>query len=141
MMTVHKLCQHHQACSIQPGAQERLTLGIALQVANVPEPVTDVHSLLCCFVNSVGHQAWCLMFLSVAVRLQKRAGAKGFGLFATKPIVAGQFVIEYIGEVLEEDEYVRRKEFYLEVRFRLALSYHAQIHCRLCCISSVRRSK
>ncbi|MEW5316180.1 MAG: hypothetical protein WDW38_007566 [Sanguina aurantia] len=45
----------------------------------------------------------------------KRAGAKGFGLFATKVITAGQFVIEYIGEVLEEEEYVRRKEFYLEV--------------------------
>lgn len=73
----------------------------------------------------------------MAARLQKRAGAKGFGLFATKPIVAGQFVIEYIGEVLEEDEYVRRKEFYLEVRVRLALSYHAQIHGRLCCVSSV----
>lgn len=46
---------------------------------------------------------------------QKRAGAKGFGLFATKVITAGQFIIEYIGEVLEEEEYVRRKEFYLEV--------------------------
>ncbi len=48
--------------------------------------------------------------------LQKRAGAKGFGLYALEPIVAGQFIIEYIGEVLDEDEYLRRKDFYAEVR-------------------------
>lgn len=46
---------------------------------------------------------------------QRRAGAKGFGLFAVDPIKAGQFIIEYIGEVLEEEEYMRRKEFYQEV--------------------------
>ncbi|KAG1676074.1 hypothetical protein FOA52_014939 [Chlamydomonas sp. UWO 241] len=45
----------------------------------------------------------------------KRAGAKGFGLFATEPIKAGSFIIEYVGEVLEEEEYLRRKEFYFEV--------------------------
>ncbi len=39
---------------------------------------------------------------------QKRAGAKGFGLFATEDLKSGQFVIEYIGEVLEEEEYLRR---------------------------------
>ncbi len=32
--------------------------------------------------------------------LQRRAGAKGFGLFATEDLVAGQFIIEYIGEVI-----------------------------------------
>ncbi|KAI8470635.1 MAG: hypothetical protein J3K34DRAFT_521189 [Monoraphidium minutum] len=42
----------------------------------------------------------------------KRAGAKGFGLFAEEAIKAGQFIIEYIGEVLEEEEYLRRKDYY-----------------------------
>lgn len=84
--------------------------------------------------------------------LQRRAGAKGFGLFATEDLKAGQFIIEYIGEVtiesspnsvaalvtasfrtilyhassllsfdpsymvqvLEEEEYLRRKEYYQE---------------------------
>ncbi|GAX78574.1 hypothetical protein CEUSTIGMA_g6014.t1, partial [Chlamydomonas eustigma] len=45
----------------------------------------------------------------------KRAGPKGFGLFAAEDIKAGQFIIEYVGEVLEEEEYLRRKEFYQEV--------------------------
>lgn len=40
--------------------------------------------------------------------LQRRAGAKGFGLFAAVDMKAGQFVIEYLGEVLEEEEYHRR---------------------------------
>ena len=43
---------------------------------------------------------------------QRRAGAKGFGLFTEEALGEGQFVIEYIGEVLEEEEYLRRKEFY-----------------------------
>ena len=47
--------------------------------------------------------------------LQKRAGPKGFGLFAEQDIKAGQFLIEYIGEVLEEEEYMRRKEYYIEI--------------------------
>ncbi|KAG2485616.1 hypothetical protein HYH03_015679 [Edaphochlamys debaryana] len=45
----------------------------------------------------------------------RRAGAKGFGLFALEDIKAGQFIIEYIGEVLEEDEYQRRKDYYMSV--------------------------
>ena len=49
------------------------------------------------------------------MRMQKRAGAKGHGLFAAEAIRAGQFIIEYVGEVLEEDEYLRRKDFYQEV--------------------------
>jgi hypothetical protein len=28
---------------------------------------------------------------------------------------AGQFIIEYVGEVLEEEEYVRRKEYYMDI--------------------------
>lgn len=43
-----------------------------------------------------------------------RAGAKGFGLFAAQDMKAGQFVIEYLGEVLEEEEYHRRKEYFIE---------------------------
>ena len=49
------------------------------------------------------------------MRMQRRAGPKGFGLFAEQDIKAGQFIIEYIGEVLEEDEYLRRKDFYHDV--------------------------
>ena len=32
--------------------------------------------------------------------VQRRAGAKGFGLFAAQDLVAGQFIIEYVGEVI-----------------------------------------
>ena len=46
--------------------------------------------------------------------MQRRAGAKGFGLFTEEALSEGQFVIEYIGEVLEEEEYLRRKEYYQE---------------------------
>jgi hypothetical protein len=45
----------------------------------------------------------------------KRAGPKGFGLFSKVDLVKGQFIIEYVGEVLEEEEYARRKNFYAEV--------------------------
>ena len=31
--------------------------------------------------------------------LQRRAGRKGFGLFTTQDLKAGQFIIEYVGEV------------------------------------------
>lgn len=31
--------------------------------------------------------------------LQRRAGAKGFGLFTREDLKAGQFVMEYVGEV------------------------------------------
>ena len=41
-----------------------------------------------------------------------RAGRKGFGLFAKGDLPAGTFLIEYVGEVLEEEEYERRKHFY-----------------------------
>ena len=41
-----------------------------------------------------------------------RAGRKGFGLFAKEDLPAGTFLIEYVGEVLEEEEYERRKQFY-----------------------------
>lgn len=44
---------------------------------------------------------------------QRRAGAKGFGLFAAADLAAGQFLVEYVGEVLEEEEYLRRKGWYM----------------------------
>lgn len=34
----------------------------------------------------------------------KKCGAKGWGIFAQLPISAGQFVIEYVGEVIDADE-------------------------------------
>lgn len=36
--------------------------------------------------------------------IPKRCGAKGWGIFAQLPISAGQFVIEYVGEVIDADE-------------------------------------
>lgn len=48
-----------------------------------------------------------------SLSLQRRAGPKGFGLYAGEDLAAGQFLIEYIGEVLEEEEYIRRKQYYI----------------------------
>ncbi|KAF6266782.1 hypothetical protein COO60DRAFT_1265640 [Scenedesmus sp. NREL 46B-D3] len=50
-------------------------------------------------------------YAKLAVR---RAGPKGFGLYAEEDVAAGQFLIEYIGEVLEEEEYIRRKQYYIQ---------------------------
>jgi hypothetical protein len=44
-----------------------------------------------------------------------RAGLKGFGLFAKDAIRKGTFIVEYVGEVLDEEEYLRRKEYYHSV--------------------------
>lgn len=46
--------------------------------------------------------------------VQRRAGPKGFGLYADQDIGAGEFVIQYVGEVLEEEEYLRRKHYYIQ---------------------------
>ena len=42
----------------------------------------------------------------------KRTGRKGHGLFTKQPLKKGQFIIEYVGEVLHEDEYRVRKARY-----------------------------
>ena len=39
------------------------------------------------------------MSVKLFLQLQRRAGAKGFGLFTKEDLQAGQFIIEYIGEV------------------------------------------
>lgn len=44
-----------------------------------------------------------------------RAGLKGFGLYAKAAIPKGHFIVEYVGEVLDEEEYLRRKEYYASV--------------------------
>ena len=41
-----------------------------------------------------------------------RTGRKGHGLFAKEAIAKKQFIIEYVGEVLHEDEYRKRKQTY-----------------------------
>ena len=43
-----------------------------------------------------------------------RTGRKGHGLFSKQNLKKGQFIIEYIGEVLHEDEYRARKQRYEE---------------------------
>ena len=45
----------------------------------------------------------------------RRAGLKGFGLFAKEDIKKGAFIVEYVGEVLDEEEYLRRKDYYHSV--------------------------
>ena len=45
----------------------------------------------------------------------RRAGLKGFGLFALEDIKKGAFIVEYVGELLDEEEYLRRKEYYHSV--------------------------
>ena len=35
------------------------------------------------------------------ILMQRRAGPKGFGLFTKQDLKAGQFVIEYVGEVIQ----------------------------------------
>lgn len=35
-------------------------------------------------------------------------------MYAEEDVTAGQFLIEYIGEVLEEEEYTRRKQYYIQ---------------------------
>ena len=42
----------------------------------------------------------------------KRTGKKGHGLFAAQDVRAGEFVMEYCGEVLHEDAYAERKQRY-----------------------------
>ena len=44
----------------------------------------------------------------------QRTGRKGHGLFTKQALRKGQFIIEYIGEVLHEDEYRSRKARYDE---------------------------
>ena len=43
-----------------------------------------------------------------------RAGKKGFGLQTLQDLKRGQFIIEYVGEVLEEAKYALRKKKYAE---------------------------
>lgn len=57
---------------------------------------------ICCWEDLTVHcQCFCdaTTNLKHSLHLQRRAGAKGFGLFAPEDLKAGQFIIEYIGEV------------------------------------------
>lgn len=40
----------------------------------------------------------------------RETGAKGYGLFAMEDIQAGQFIIEYVGEVIDKVEFEKRFE-------------------------------
>ena len=44
----------------------------------------------------------------------RRAGKKGMGLFCSEPLAKGQFITEYVGEVLDERTYAARKAAYDE---------------------------
>ena len=54
----------------------------------------------------------------VDVGLMQPTGPKGFGLLTKEAIKAGDFIIEYVGEVVSEDEYLRRKIKYQDSRRR-----------------------
>lgn len=54
------------------------------------------------------------LLLLLLLLLQRRAGPKGHGLYTDEDLAAGQFVIQYVGEVLEEEEYLRRKHYYIQ---------------------------
>eukprot|EP00232_Nephroselmis_pyriformis_P009501 CAMPEP_0182881104 /NCGR_PEP_ID=MMETSP0034_2-20130328/16974_1 /TAXON_ID=156128 /ORGANISM="Nephroselmis pyriformis, Strain CCMP717" /LENGTH=416 /DNA_ID=CAMNT_0025014127 /DNA_START=198 /DNA_END=1445 /DNA_ORIENTATION=- len=43
---------------------------------------------------------------------EARSGKKGYGLFAGEDMKAGAFIIEYVGEVLEDHTYSERKSIY-----------------------------
>lgn len=50
--------------------------------------------------------------------IPKRSGAKGWGIYAQLPVSAGQFVLEYVGEVIDADELdVRSRECEKEPHF------------------------
>ena len=59
--------------------------------------------------TKVVHCVWCAIFCQYTITaaysstcmcgMQRRAGAKGFGLFACEDLQPNQFIIEYIGEV------------------------------------------
>lgn len=98
----------------------------------------DVMICACCVEDGVGCGADCLNRLVLSEcdpahcpcgsacqnqRLSRRAyravsvrrtGKKGHGLFAEEGVKAGEFVMEYCGEVLHEEAYAERKERYRE---------------------------
>lgn len=41
-----------------------------------------------------------------------RTKKKGFGIRAVAPIAAGDFILEYVGEVLDQDEFDKRAKVY-----------------------------
>jgi hypothetical protein len=43
-----------------------------------------------------------------------QSGVAGLGVFARGDIPVGTFLVEYVGEVIDRDEYVRRKRMYLQ---------------------------
>ncbi|KAI1693835.1 SET domain-containing protein [Ditylenchus destructor] len=66
-------------------------------------------------------------------RIQKReyapyeifcAGTKGFGLRATDQIKEGQFIIEYIGEIVNNSEKLRRSMIYSNHQHTYFMAYH-----------------
>lgn len=46
----------------------------------------------------------------------KYTDSKGFGLFAMQQIPSNQFIIEYVGEVIDKDEYNNRNERIIEIQ-------------------------
>lgn len=83
------------------------------------------------------------------MRLQRRAwakhqvlpsGNKGFGLFAKAPLKQDGLVIEYVGEIISEDECRRRLEDYHVDKHRYIMALSAGEVRRLCCARCGRGS-
>ena len=87
LITAYAACPDHTTCRSRQTCNTRWQIAPLLAVADIS-------------------------FNALARPAQRRAGAKGFGLFASEDIKAGHFVIQYVGEVLEEEEYMRRKVYY-----------------------------
>lgn len=64
--------------------------------------------------------AWCLQGRAADLRLG-RSGVHAWGLFARKPIPAGEFVIEYVGELirLSVNDVRERADADSDYRFRV----------------------
>ncbi|CAG9465087.1 unnamed protein product [Pedinophyceae sp. YPF-701] len=60
-----------------------------------------------CKNQMFSRREWCKLRVD-------RAGGKGFGLFADQAVPKGGFVIEYVGEVIDEEGHERRRAAYLE---------------------------
>eukprot|EP01031_Cornospumella_fuschlensis_P006331 gene6331-7873_t len=82
----------------------------------------DCHSS--CLNNNFQKKKW--------KKLEVRStDGKGFGLFAKEPIPSGSFVIEFLGEIINHEEYVSRLQDVSGQRmYVLALKSKTYIDCR-----------
>ncbi len=81
-----------------------------------PPPSTRPHPILCRHLS----------LPRPCVRVQ--AEGKGKGVFVVSPIRKGDLVLEYVGEVINKDEYDRRMSEEYRVRVALCLPRQPTVH-------------